>query len=193
MDRLGESEELVYEWLNLERISVMDIKSISTLESELFGAGAWSEHAVQEELQAPSRYYIVARRWRKTSDELFSGEAGKGSADEIIGYAGIWFDGDDAQVMTIGVSESYQGRHVGTRLMTELKRKAEDLGAARLLLEVATDNMPALEVYRAAGFERIGLRKRYYQPENKDAYVMACVLSRGDSAYGNPVGFSVPE
>ncbi|MFC0266270.1 ribosomal protein S18-alanine N-acetyltransferase [Alloscardovia macacae] len=175
-DSLAEELPLFYEWLNLDDVDEQDVTTIARLETELFGLGAWSEAAVQQELQASSRYYAVAR-----------------DKKSVIGYAGIWFDGEDAQIMTIGVASSYQGRHVGTALMGILTEKARSLGARRMLLEVATDNEPALAVYKSAGFEQIGLRKRYYQPENKDAYVMACVLRAGESVRGNPVGFSIPE
>ena len=33
-------------------------------------------------------------------------------------------------------------------------------------------NAPAIAMYEKFGFERLGLRKRYYQPEDLDAYTM---------------------
>ena len=42
-----------------------------------------------------------------------------------------------------------------------------------MLLEVSVVNDPAIALYHRFGFQRIGLRKRYYQPEGIDAYVMA--------------------
>ncbi len=169
---------IIFEQLPLSELSERDIEEISTLEMDLFGAGAWSAEAVEQELSAPARSYFVAR-----DDKIHGGENAA-----IVGYAGLWFDGDDAEIMTIGVSRSYQGQHIGTELMNLLKTEAQRLGAARILLEVAVDNEPALALYRAAGFEQLGIRKRYYQPENKDAYTMACALN---GPAKNPVGFSV--
>jgi ribosomal-protein-alanine N-acetyltransferase len=37
---------------------------------------------------------------------------------------------------------------------------------------VRTDNEAALELYRAAGFERLGIRRNYYRPSGADAYTM---------------------
>ena len=45
-----------------------------------------------------------------------------------------------------------------------------------MLLEVRVDNEPALALYQRFGFERMGLRKRYYQPEGIDAYTMSLDL-----------------
>ena len=39
-----------------------------------------------------------------------------------------------------------------------------------IMLEVSTDNRPAINLYKKVGFQIINVRKNYY--ENKDAYVM---------------------
>ncbi|TCD53549.1 ribosomal-protein-alanine N-acetyltransferase [Alloscardovia theropitheci] len=167
-------EQISFERLNIQELATHDVEAIAKLERELFGVGAWSRDTVAQELQAAGRTYFVAR-------EITS--------SRIIGYAGIWFDGFDAQVMTIGVDLSFQRRHIATHLMDLLKSESIRLSAERILLEVATDNDPALAIYKAAGFEIFGLRKRYYQPEDKDAYTMVCELRKESN---NPIGFSIP-
>lgn len=147
----------------LERDVVVD--AIARLEGELFGRGAWNANMVREELDAPARtYYVCVDR------------NGDGDGD-IVGYAGFWYDGDDAELMTIGVAASHQRRGIAARLLTTLIDEAGRQGAARMLLEVRVDNDPALALYRRFGFERLGLRRRYYQPEGIDAYTMALELT----------------
>lgn len=46
-----------------------------------------------------------------------------------------------------------------------------------MLLEVRVDNVPALALYERFGFKKMGLRKRYYQPEGVDAYTMCADLT----------------
>ena len=48
----------------------------------------------------------------------------------------------------------------------------EHAGDRRILLDVRTDNAPALALYESVGFARIGVRRRYYQPSGADAYTM---------------------
>ncbi|MBT1171811.1 ribosomal protein S18-alanine N-acetyltransferase [Bifidobacterium sp. MA2] len=146
----------------IDRDAVVD--AIARLERELFGRGAWSANMVREELDAPARtYYACIDR---------NGDDG----DDIVGYAGFWYDGDDAELMTIGVAESHRRRGIAAHLLATLVDEAKRQGAARMLLEVRVDNDPALALYERFGFARLGLRKRYYQPEGIDAYTMALDL-----------------
>lgn len=139
-----------------------DFDRVLWLERELFGAGAWTYGMLADELAGLGRWYVVA-----TVDE-----PGTIGPDPVVGYAGLWFDGDDAQVMTIGVAKNYQRGGVGRLLLDELVAHARKLRAQAVLLEVRVDNEPALAMYRRFGFEVLAVRKRYYQPEDKDAYTM---------------------
>ncbi|HEY8721001.1 ribosomal protein S18-alanine N-acetyltransferase [Pengzhenrongella sp.] len=170
-----------------------DLPTVVRLERELFGASAWSAAMLADELDGPGRWYVAA--------ELPAGSepAGPGRSaavgpvgapaaapaaapeNPLAGYAGVWFDGDDAHVMTIGVARTYRGRGIGGELLAALVGRARDLGARALLLEVRVDNEPAIALYERFGFERVGRRRRYYQPENIDAWTMQCVLSKGTS------------
>lgn len=147
-----------------------DFDRVLWLERDLFGPSAWTYGMLADELAGLGRWYIVA-----TVDE-----PGSIGPDPVIGYAGLWFDGDDAQIMTIGVAREYQRAGVGRLLLDELVAHARKLKAAALLLEVRVDNEPALAMYRRSGFEVLATRKRYYQPEDKDAYTMRLDL-RGES------------
>lgn len=133
-----------------------DLDALVAMERDLFGAGAWSRASLAEELDGPGRWYVGAQD----------------AAGDLVGYAGLWFDGEDAQVMTVGTRPDAQGRGVGRMLLDALLDHARDLGAGDVLLEVRVDNEPALRLYERAGFERFGRRKGYYQPENVDAWTM---------------------
>lgn len=140
------------------------VRSIATLERELFGKGAWSESAVRQELDAPARFYFA---------DAAEADGGAEGRSVIRGYAGFWYDGDDAEIMTIGVGHDYQRHGIAAALLQRLIDEARTQGAARMLLEVRVDNDPALALYERFGFQRLGLRKRYYQPEGIDAYTMS--------------------
>lgn len=146
--------------VTVDRLVATDLPVLARLERELFGAGAWSLASLADELAGEDRWYVAARDPR----------------GEVVGYAGLWFDGDDAQVMTIGTATTHQGQGIGRLLLDELVARARTLGAVRVLLEVRVDNEPALRLYERAGFERLGRRRGYYQPENVDAWTMGLAL-----------------
>ncbi|WP_448061925.1 ribosomal protein S18-alanine N-acetyltransferase [Cellulomonas hominis] len=141
-----------------------DLPAMVAMEGRLFGAGAWSRESLLAELDGPDRWYVGAQ---------------DGTTGDLVGYAGLWFDGEDAQVMTLGTDVTHQGRGIGALLLAALVERARELGAASVLLEVRVDNDPALHLYERAGFERIGRRRRYYQPEDVDAWTMRLVLRAG--------------
>ncbi|MEF2737515.1 MAG: ribosomal protein S18-alanine N-acetyltransferase [Bifidobacterium choerinum] len=153
----------------LDRATV--IKAMGALERDLFGAGAWSERAIAQELDAPARSYYF------DVDDTDDGAGGTDDATpRIRGYAGYWYDGYDAQIMTIGVARDHQREGIGRALLERMVADAKAAGAERMLLEVRIDNDAALTLYRGMGFERMGLRRRYYQPEGVDAYTMSLEL-----------------
>lgn len=127
------------------------------LERELFGGTAWSAEAFWSELASPgTRWYVAAR----------------GPDGDLLGYAGLMVVGTQADVQTVAVAPAAQGRGAGRLLLDALVSEAVRRGATSLLLEVRADNAPAIALYRRAGFERIAVRRAYYQPGAVDAWVM---------------------
>ncbi|MFM8349627.1 MAG: ribosomal protein S18-alanine N-acetyltransferase [Actinomycetales bacterium] len=151
-----------------------DITSVDGLERELFPADAWSIEQFWEELAQPTRWYIVAE----------DGE------HHLVGYAGLFLLAPDADVQTISVARSAQGRGVGRCLLTALINHAQQSGCRRLILEVRAGNIAAEQLYRKAGFEQVSRRSRYY-PDGEDALVLslplnaATVPAQAESAVGD--------
>lgn len=131
-----------------------EAKQFSSWDVDLFGPLAWTQNMYREELVGPGRWYVAAE-----------------IDGEVAGWAGLWFDGDDAQIMTISTRNQFQRRGVGQALLDALIARGRELGAARMLLEVAVDSEPALALYAKNGFAHLGLRKRYYG--GRDAYTLA--------------------
>ncbi|MGQ7295423.1 ribosomal protein S18-alanine N-acetyltransferase [Quadrisphaera sp. KR29] len=138
-----------------------DVEALLPVEAELFGASAWSGELFWSELAAPGRTYLLAEDDRGT----------------LLGYAGLALAGPDADVQTLAVAPAAQRRGVGGLLLDALVTAARAGGASAVLLEVRADNEPARALYAARGFERIGVRRRYYQPEDVDALVLRLRLS----------------
>lgn len=145
--------------VSLRRMRWWDLEQVLPLEESLFGPSAWSAETFWSELAHPStRWYVVA--------------APVDEPERVVGYAGLLVPGTEADVQTIAVAPQAQGRGVGGVLVDALVAEAHRRSAAALLLEVRADNEAAIALYRRRGFERIAVRRRYYQPEDVDAWVM---------------------
>jgi ribosomal-protein-alanine N-acetyltransferase len=138
-----------------------DLDRVVPLERELFGPTAWTAEAFWSELARPdSRDYVVA----ESTDPV--------PARELLGYAGVMTGGAQADVQTIAVAPAAQGRGLGGVLLEALVERAVAAGATSMLLEVRADNAPAIALYERHGFDRIAVRRRYYQPGDVDAWVL---------------------
>lgn len=85
---------------------------------------------------------------------------------ELLGFSVLMTVIDEAHLLNIGVSERYQGRGFGARLLRNAMQSARAAGASRMLLEVRPSNARAVELYQHFGFRRIGIRKGYYPATN---------------------------
>lgn len=167
------------------------VPQMAALEADLFGRGAWSEQSIRQEFHAPARTYLFDIDDFGIVDCAAAdrpGADGFAAKQPVVrGYAGFWYDGDDAEIMTIGVGRRFQRQGIAASLMEALIARAREQGAKRMLLEVRVDNTPALALYERFGFAKMGLRKRYYQPEGIDAYTMSLDLKP------RVVGFAAPQ
>ncbi|GAA4540518.1 ribosomal protein S18-alanine N-acetyltransferase [Amycolatopsis samaneae] len=147
--------------MRLEPLRRKDIARCVEIEKILFpGDDPWSAWAFQTELDA-GNFYLAAR---------------PDDSDELVGYAGLAVVGRkrgeyETSVHTIGVVPEAQGQGYGKALLRALLERADELDAP-VFLEVRTDNESAIALYERHGFERIGVRKRYYRPSGADAYTM---------------------
>ncbi|MEP0565003.1 MAG: GNAT family N-acetyltransferase, partial [Paracoccaceae bacterium] len=82
---------------------------------------------------------------------------------------------DEAELLTLAVDPDHQRRGVGCRLLAGFEAKAQNQGATRAFLEVATTNLAAKSLYAAASWRVDGLRKGYYRakPQPIDAAMMS--------------------
>lgn len=145
-----------------------DIPEVHDLERAIFPIDPWSVPQFWSELAGvpQTRDYLVAR------------ERG---APGILGYAGLFQAGDEAQVQTLGVAPAARGRGLGRTLLAALLDAARARRAATLALEVRADNEPALQLYRKAGFVPDGRRRDYYG-RGVDAVLMTLRLA--EAAHG---------
>ena len=145
----------------LRDMTEADVPAVHALETALFPIDAWPKQMFRDELAQPEtrRYYVA-----------------QGPAGEIVAYAGLMCVEPIADVQTIAVVPEFEGRGIGSALLTELIAEARRRGAADVLLEVRADNPRAQALYRRFGFRQIHVRRRYYR-DGVDALIMQLALA----------------
>lgn len=83
----------------------------------------------------------------------------------------------EAEILTLAVDPAVRRRGIGGALVEAAALLAARMDAQTLFLEVADDNLAALALYEAAGFEAVGRRRGYYA-SGADAVVMSRRLNR---------------
>ncbi|WP_077490211.1 ribosomal protein S18-alanine N-acetyltransferase [Sinomonas mesophila] len=152
-----------------------DVPEVHALERLLFPADAWPEQMFRDELaQAQTRRYWVA-------------EHRTPSGTRIIAYAGLMCVPPIADVQTIAVVPDFEGRGLGSALLTGLIDEARRRGAADVLLEVRADNPRAQALYRRFGFVQIHTRRRYYR-DGVDALIMQLPIAPAGAAEAGDAG-----
>jgi len=141
----------------IRRMVYADCEAVQQIEQDTF-AMPWSLESFRHEItdNACARYLVA---------ELDG---------QIVGFAGLWMTIDEGQVTNIAVKQEYRGQGIGNQLFTALMQYAANLGAICMTLEVRRSNLAAQHLYISKGFIVLGVRKRYYEDNNEDAFFMAC-------------------
>lgn len=97
--------------------------------------------------------------------------------DQVVGYIGLWCIFPEAHIVSIAVDPDYQGKGIGNKLLEQAISWLIGSGFKHVFLEVRVDNEVAINLYNKHGFEKVSVRKNYYQ-DGSDAYVMVKDLTR---------------
>jgi len=155
--------------VTLRAATSADLDGIMAIENASFPTDAWTAESMAAELVSPHNLYLV--------DEV---------EEVVIGYGGVRAlqGGADADIQTIAFDSAQRGKGLGRALLRALLDAASERGAREVFLEVRADNPGAHGLYVSEGFEEIGRRPGYYQPDDVDAIVMKLDLRgrRGERA-----------
>jgi len=69
---------------------------------------------------------------------------------------------DEAEILSIAVASARRDKGLARQLLDINLRRLVGLGARSVFLEVDEGNVPALRLYRRAGFRDVGRRQAYY-------------------------------
>lgn len=130
-----------------------DITKLAEMERRCF-SDPWTEQMLADTLKLPVYHGFLVE------------EQG-----EILGYASMIVVCEDAEVGNIAVDLPFRGRGLSKVLMDAMHECAKSLGATQCFLEVRVSNAVAISLYEKYGYEKYGVRAKYYA-DGEDAFVM---------------------
>lgn len=105
----------------------------------------WNYNILEQEFYSENTTYIVAKEGNK-----------------ILGFAGMLTIIDESNIMNIAVKKTERKKGVGSLLLQKLIDLSKEKKLKLITLEVAENNIPAINLYQKFNFEKVGLRKKYY-------------------------------
>lgn len=139
----------------ISKMSIEDLKSIKNILASDFD-NFWSFDVLEEELECKNSYVIVA----------------KNSENNIVGFAGLKVILDEADIMNIVVKKAFRHNGIGSILLENLISYSKNLNLKNITLEVNENNLSAIHLYDKFSFDKLGIRKKYYNGES-DAIIMS--------------------
>lgn len=114
------------------------------------------------------------QRWINGSSRIFrviEAECG------LIAYALVQLRCDcrHARLYSIALGSEHRGQGLGRRLMEDIEQQVFRAGRGSMRLEVARNNVSALRLYDALGYQVFGEREDYYE-DHSDALLMQKVV-----------------
>ena len=110
---------------------------------------------------------VEVRRLRSYSRVLVARQRGR-----VTGYTVFWLVVDEAHILNFAVHPDRRRERIGERMMRAVFNQARRLRLRRITLEVRVTNHPARLLYEKMGFRTLAVRRRFYEDNGEDAYIM---------------------
>ena len=137
--------------MRIRQMTAEDIPAVAQIEKECFSQ-PWSEQGFLDGMK--DAIFFVAED------------------PQIAGYIGMYRMPPEGEITNVAVTRKMRKKGCGRELLLRMQQWADEHGIDRIILEVRSGNEPAIHLYRTCGFEKIGVRKNFYQFPREDADIM---------------------
>ena len=139
-----------------------DLDALEALEKSCFSL-PWTREQLRGELPDERHEFLVAE-----------------TDGKLLGYIGMMTVLDEGYISNVAVAPEARRRGIGRALVSEMLRLAEKRALSFVTLEVRAHNESAIALYALEGFERVGLRRDYYERPREDALLMTRFFEQKD-------------
>ena len=142
---------------SISTMNIQDLEEIKDILEKDFD-DFWNYSIFKSELKNSNSKYFVLRK-----------------ENEIIGFVGILIVIDVADITNIVVKKSYRGNGYSKMLIQYIIDFCKSNNISIINLEVSSENVTAINLYKNFGFVQVGLRKKYYN--NSDALLFTYFIN----------------
>lgn len=140
--------------MDFRRSSPFDAPEIARAEAQIF-PDPWSERDISDTITHEGSMCFTAIK-----------------DGRVVAYVLGRIIPPEGEIYRVAVLPEHRQRGIGYRLLDYAIKTSRGSGLETVFLEVRSKNLPALSLYRAYGFERVGLRRGYYKNPDDDAVIM---------------------
>lgn len=141
-----------------------DLRAVAELEGRCFST-PWPDSALRYAMEGEGCTLLAA-------------ETEKGA---LAGYLALQCVLDEGYINNVCTSPEQRRRGVGSALLEETLRRAQERALAFLTLEVRRSNAAAIGLYGKFGFKTVAARPNYYECPREDALIMTLYLGEGQT------------
>ncbi len=131
-----------------------DLGDIIEIEKTCFTADAWSEEDFV---------------YRMSENEFCFVNLSAEDGGRAVAYITACVVAGEMNIDSVAVSPDYRRKGLASRL---IDMAVSISNAEVIMLEVRESNLPAIALYESLGFERVGLRRNYYERPVENAVLM---------------------
>tara|TARA_R100000900_G_scaffold15508_2_gene13724 strand:- start:46413 stop:47609 length:1197 start_codon:yes stop_codon:yes gene_type:complete len=137
-----------------------DLEALLALEANCFATDRLSRRSFRRWLRRQDRVFLVVRE-----------------GSQLLAYALVLLRRGTrlARLYSLAVSPAARGRGLARELLLRAEKEAREAGALYLRLEVASDNTPAIRLYRQLGYSQFGLYHDYYEDHGDALRMEKCI------------------
>ncbi|MBC8183901.1 ribosomal protein S18-alanine N-acetyltransferase [candidate division KSB1 bacterium] len=97
--------------------------------------------------------------------------------NKLVAYTVSYIVYDELHFDNLAVKKNFRNNKIGEILLWLSLQTGNEKKCLWSFLEVRKGNTQAIQLYKKFGFEKLGVRKKYYREENEDALLMSkCIL-----------------
>lgn len=130
--------------LTISKMTLQDLYSIQNILESDFD-DFWTFSIFETELKNENSTFLIAK-----------------INQEIVGFVGIWQVLDVIHITNIVTKKSKRNLGIASSLLESAINLSIKKRASSITLEVNSNNLPAIHLYKKFNFDELGIRKKYY-------------------------------